>query len=275
MRAVPLLALLAVLLVPVPASAVDEYISYPGRIPYLHDFQTPIIEPGKTGDYGFYVTNRYGAPMGNISLSIEIFRFTTTERSVPAKDIAYPPTIVPSPEFQSRTQLRTVLSRPVLGTNETWAAGLRIETATATDEGVYLVRHALDFDYNGTHHRMPSRSHISDADWRAAGATGQNFTGKVNLTYLNISGVLPDSSFTVQSPRALWPLALLIVLAAVFAFMAFAVYVVEGPGGKRYPRLQKGLYRWTGKLQKYRGLAEEEVGKVRRKVNVSKLDDKR
>lgn len=181
MKTVPALTLLAVLLAAAPAAAVDEYISSPGRVPNFHDFRTPVIEQGKSGNYSFSITNRYEKTMQNLSLSVEIYGGGPERPYFPSERIGSP----------SGAQEW----RPELAPGGSWAVNFTIETSRTTPIGTYFVRHSLWFGYNGTNHNMVSRGYISPEEWRNATAGVTD-----NLTYLNISGILPDSGFSVKAP---------------------------------------------------------------------------
>jgi len=45
---------------------------------------------------------------------------------------------------------------------------------------------------------MKSRGYIDDEDWQFASHTGINYPGNINLTFLGIDGMTPDSTFKVQ-----------------------------------------------------------------------------
>ncbi|MEE3208275.1 MAG: hypothetical protein VX239_05020, partial [Candidatus Thermoplasmatota archaeon] len=72
-RPVVALLTLALLLVPPSEADLDPYVSHPGYIPDFHNFTTPQMAPGESGQFTLEVTNRYAEPLENVTISMNIY----------------------------------------------------------------------------------------------------------------------------------------------------------------------------------------------------------
>jgi len=239
------------LLTPTAAAETLEEIERPTRVPAFESFQSlgNGIEPGFSGVYGFTLRNRLNASIENVTLRIEIYRWATSEE---AKDIA---ALAEVPAFRSSGTLARAITLPSLAANGTHVVREEVVTSTQTPEGVYFTRHEVSFDYaNYTpdvftppevgHFVMRSRGYFTAAQFESI-----NYSDlEGSLEALNVSGIVPDSSFSVKRPVPLWPIGLLVAGAAVTGGLAMASYLAD-TNPEKYPRLKQGLLRGSGWLR--------------------------
>lgn len=216
MKAVPLL--ICILLI-MPSVMANE-ISSPAKIPFFSDYYTPEIKPGEEGGFKFTIENRYNNSMENVTLIVEIYRYVTIELSKGINEIAYAP-IIKESSGDNQTYERFW---QIISPNQTVFVNFTITTHPNTPQGTYLVRNRLEFEYNNTSYLMLSRGYFKDEDWEYAEATGSAYSGKLNLTHLNCSGIIPDSAFTVKEPIPSWPLYVLISVTIFFLVLAVIFY---------------------------------------------------
>jgi hypothetical protein len=238
-----------------------EHIEHPTKVPAFESFLSlgNGIEPGGSGTYGFTLRNRYNATMENVTLTAEIYRWATVESAKPIDQIALPPV------FAVDSRLDTSLSIVALAPNATRPVTLEVRTAPPTPEGVYFTRHAIEFDYpnftlpgNATprtqHFVMKSRGYFTAQEFESI-----NYTDlPASLARLNVSGILPDSSFSVRKAAAIWPLVFVAGATAGTGLLAFAMYLTDSYP-ERYPRVKRSLLRLFGKAWIARALVREEL----------------
>ncbi len=256
----------------------DPYISHPGNIPDFHNFTTPQLVPGSSGPFTLEVTNRYAEPLENVVVSMEIYmradidgsetidsvaadarprveegcwtRLPDGEREcaaaqVPQRATFSPGTLAPGESVHFTAGIHSTEERSWLRCT---LLGSRCETGTA--EGTYFVRFSFEFNHNGTERSMLSRGHWSMAEWEAATTdVPDGAPGNINLTALEVDGVIPDSSFGVKEPIPKWPLYVMIGLTVMFAGLAVVFYLEEEG---TYPGLNKWLQQQRGKLNQLR-----------------------
>jgi hypothetical protein len=237
-----------------------EDISAPNKVPDMSFFRTSpdTIEPGKDGKLNFTLTDRYNDPMKNITLTIEVYKWATIEEANNITNIHHPPTIKEG-QAQKYELVMGQLSAGV-GNN----IQMTLQTSTDTPEGTYFVRTMMVFSYKNVNYTMKSRGYFSNVQWEAA--TDQvnlnQSVGGINITYLGVSGILVDTSFSVKKPMPMWPLALLIGLTVLFAVAAVILYLVEEEKGNI--RLKKVFFPQAGKVQQRKMLLEQDLKKRRK-----------
>lgn len=205
------------------SSAIASEVSAPSKIPLLSNYHTPEIRPGATGEFKFTIENRYNDSMENVTVTVEIYRYLTVELSKGIKEIAHAPIIRESSGY-NQTYERFWQTISNISPNNIVFVNFTITTHHNTPQGTYLVRNRLEFEYNNTSYLMLSRGYFSDDDWEYAEATGSAYEGKLNLTHLNCSGIIPDSAFSVKEPIPSWPLYLLISITVFFLILAVIFY---------------------------------------------------
>ena len=237
----------------------DEYVSHPAYIPQLHEFETAQMEPGGSGKFSFEMVNRYweygGQDLENVTVTAEIYMRADSEGSedigqIPEKNrpYIYDSCIV----FEEKEECvnlnstqETSFEVDRLGPNETVRLSFSISTKREVYEGSYFVRFTVEFEHNETERKMLSRGFWTQEQWEHATTGAEGYPGNINLTSLNVSGIVPDSSFGVRSPTPQWPLYAMIVMTVVFASLSILFYLEEQ--GK-YPKLNKWLQQKRGKL---------------------------
>lgn len=238
-----------------------SHIQQPTKVPAFESFLSlgNGIEPGKGGIYGFTLRNRYNGTMGNISLTVEIYKWATTEEARDLQDVPFPP------RFAATGRPVYAVAVPALDPNETVDIRAGILTVASTPEGVYFTRHLIEFDYPnftlrgnatpvGGHFAMKSRGFFTEAEFRSI-----NYSDlEESLVALNVAGIVPDSSFSVKGPMPLWPLALVVGAAAVTGGLALASYIADA-NPERHPELKRRLLRLSGWARVYRELLLEAV----------------
>jgi hypothetical protein len=262
-------ALLLVLVVfATPARAADfASVDYVNKL--IQPVSTPQLEPGQSGDFQFQFNSTYpaGMPMLNVHLNVSIYEYETIDTSIRVdRNWSYPyPIIEPGggrefhwdPTAPVEPGTVTNLSFTVLTSSDPNL----MPSGSVFSQASYVLRMWLEFDGNVsgtiTHFRMASRGYFTDVAW--AQATNMTYTnpcnpptcrGNLNLTFLHVDGVLPDSSFGVKPPIPQWPFYLLIALAVVCAGLAFLFWVEENPG--TYPRVEAWWARQRGRMARLR-----------------------
>jgi hypothetical protein len=245
-----------------PAAQADflDTIEHPTRVPAFSFISLGNgIEPGASGVYGFNLTNRYNSSIDNVSLTVEIYRYATVEVEQAMAAVASPPTFAAGGAFLAR------MAFPTVPANGSVTVRLQVDAPRQAPEGVYFTRHLLEFDYSNVteppavtpqtgHFVMKSRGYFNASEFASI-----NYSDLHNsLAALNISGVIPDSSFSVKPPAPIWPLATLVVFTAVSGTMAFVYYLVDQHPG-RHRKLERAVLRLEGKLRIWRALLRSAV----------------
>ena len=260
--AIAVFFLLTATLIPLPAAtaAGPSDMSLPNRIPELRDFTTPTIEPGKEGTFNFTFKNRYDVTMADTRFTVEIYKWATIDKAKDIAGISNPPTIVEGYRQEAHYMWGNVDPGSEIGIR------FHIHTRGATPEGTYFVRTMVEFNASGTAYVMKSRGYFTNAQWESAtDRTNLNDTTSVagiNLTYLEVDGILVDSSFSVKKPIPMWPLYLLIGLTVLFAALAVVFYYVEEEKG--HPKFKGDFYLASGKMKEGKRLLKQELKKRRK-----------
>ena len=224
------------------ASLYHPYISRPGNIPNFDSYRTPTIEPGDRGTLRFNVTNRYELPMTNVTLEIGIYRWATIEDSKPVERVRNAPEIsgCSYPSWEKLDAHTIVIRMGTLTPNLNTTLEITIRTRDDTPEGTYFVRAMIRFDYdNMSGIEMRSRGYYTQSEWDAATRRSEENPAGLNLSALGVSGIVPDTSFSVRSPMPIWPLAILIALIVIFGGLALLFYLMDEQG--YFPELKKRI----------------------------------
>ncbi len=231
-----------------------SYVGSPAHIPNFDNFTTPALEPGHSGVFNFTIQNRYVAPMYGTVLDIEIYKWATTDGSMDITSINPHPYIVESKSLEYTVTLGTI--------NPGQYAPVRfhVYAPSGTPDGVYFVRFHLRFTYNGSVYKMWSPGYFTKEEWDKA---TENNT--LNLQYLSyvlgdkVDGIIPDSSFSVQSSM-LWILYVLTGASAVVGI--FAVYFLV-KDAKKVNKLDENIYRLKGKYKHLEREIKKKLKKTR------------
>ncbi|HLF07252.1 MAG TPA: hypothetical protein VI893_08795 [Thermoplasmata archaeon] len=245
----------------------------PGQIPFLSGFSTPALAPGESGTLNFSLRNRYAdATVRDFVVGVEVYKYATRDSSSPVDgSSADAPAICV--EARPRAQCTTadrVGGYPDLPPN-TFPVHLRFDVHSSPetlhgslfDPAAYFVRISLEFTHsksvagklNETRYKLISRGFVTDADWEKANdgpgldmeMISKNYSTP-GLGYLDVIGIIPETSFTVREPFPLWPLAILIGLAALTGILGVMLWMHESRGS--FPWLRAALDRGAGKMRK-------------------------
>jgi hypothetical protein len=244
-----------------------KYISHPGNIPEFHDFETPSIIPGNSGELKFKIKNRYtdnddntldqNYTMKSVTLRVNVYHYSTLEENKEIKKISNSPKIV-----SGSSALKTIIDRSTvdfywsqIGYNETVNVIIKFKTSSDTPEGRYFVRMHLNFSFQDSYFDMKSRGHFTDDDWESASmdiTDEEGYTkvgneihliyGRLDLDKLEVGldGIIPETSIRVLTPIPTWPLYFfLIPLAAFFLILAVVFYYMDEKG--KFPKTKKKL----------------------------------
>ena len=260
---------------------VDADINDAGSVnKIIGDIDAPIINPNSRGTFSFAVYNpEVNHTMENVRLNVSIYHYSTIEDSIEVSDMEYPPIIEVDGVSVGSDYSMAVFD---LAPNETHDISFDIIIGSSTPHGgrftqsTYFVRFWSDFEFDNNTYTMLSRGYISDDDWYMLSETETDGSG-LNRTYMTgmgFDGLLPDSSFTVYTPSPLpiWPYYLLIAITIFVGLLAVAFYIMDNPG--KYPRLEKRFQKDWGKFNQFRRLQKSRLGRTRRKVDVTKRDEK-
>lgn len=227
-------------------------VSDPGKAnKILSDFSTPIIKPSEKGELAMNLTNLYWGDFEDIVFEAEIYGFATLDYEKNISKVDNPPV------FDSSGDTKTSFSLEVLPSNDSMRNEYTIKAGKNTPKGVYFLRFTLRFTYELTGNRsvMKSKGHFSDPQWENATKRPKTsdepyYAGSINITYLGVEGILPDSSFTVKTPIPRWPQYALGGLSALFGILAVMLYMQEEYNS--FPWLEDILNEWSGKFKQFR-----------------------
>ena len=139
-----------ILSLPLAQSEIDNYISNPGNIPDFHNFQTPQLEPGQSGDFSLEILNRYNESLEEIIIIAEIYHRADIDESESLE-------VIPSSErpsiqnanwksnlleekniMESVDAKKAYFEMDEIQSNETISLEFEIKTNDDTKEGTYL-----------------------------------------------------------------------------------------------------------------------------------------
>jgi hypothetical protein len=263
MRLAPLAIALALLLALPPASAED--VRHVASVSRLLDFDGCTVAPGEACDFVVHVRNPYWANITAANLSLEFHAYATVEGSRPV-DASWP-SLYPALETPGVRAIDLPLgdlrgSRAVPGGEER-NASVRILTSwdmphgSALSQASYGLRVRLEFDHSDnvttTRYRFASWHHFTQEQRLAATAYGPGNPcpkpwcyGDVNISYLGVDGILPDTAIAVHEPFPEWPYYLLSGGTGFFLLLAVFFYAEENP--KLLPRTARFWAALRGRL---------------------------
>ncbi len=199
--------------------------------------KTPQLAPGQSGPIEMKIFNPFNQSMTNASLRLSIYDYATTNSHLPVAGIPYSeqPALGPS-------GTAAFLNLTTLSPHSAMYANFTVNTTQSTmhgdffDTGTYFVSTYLSFDLGGIALRMASKGFFSASEWsriliQSSGSTYLNYT-YLNGT-LGFQGIIPDTSFTVNSPSPLYLLWITGGLASAFGAASFLMYRAEK---RRRPR---------------------------------------
>ncbi len=176
----------------------EDYISNPSNIPLIEISKLPSpLNASDDSFLNFSIENRYEKDMSNITLTVEVFEYATKDENIPINELSHPPFL--GNELIYIHEIQNLAN----GTQE--YIQIPVTSAANTKKGVYFMRTQLAFTYENTSYTMKSKSHFSIEDWASATRAPLSdneeelyYSGKVSITYLDVDGIIPDSSFCVE-----------------------------------------------------------------------------
>ena len=222
---------LAVLLPGVDATPASPLPLAAGSL-LLSGLDSPPLFAGSSGQLQYRLGDPLGAPLTEVTLRLEFYAFN----AYPGNATAALPTV--SPEFSGGAtgSTTTTLRWPSVGITGL-NGSLPISVPAAAPAGTYAVRTELSFQENATTYHLASRGYFSNAQWAQA-TQGPNGSSTLNLTRLNVSGVLPETAVLVRpaAATALWGvLAISLVLAGAGGYYAFRAAAKSSSGARSPP----------------------------------------
>ncbi len=238
--------------------AENSYISDPGRVnSIITELDTPKIKPRESGDLYFKLSNPYEEVMEDVELNVSIYKFAYLGVEKNISEIEEPPVFTETSDVEYEMSLNSLESEEKIE--------LEIRSQEGTEEGVYLLRFWLEFVYQEEEFVMKSRGYFSSDEFEEARISDdetysdEDHTGGFDLDQLNVSGILPDSSFSVKSSLPRWPQYALGVISVLFAVLAVMFYFQEKYD--MFPRLEKTFDNWSSKLEEFRRNFKERFDK--------------
>lgn len=256
-------------------SSNTDFISEPGLIPELHDFDTPIMAMGEADTLSFSISNRYNQSklisnnLLDVRLTLAIYRYANLDDSMTVDgNFDFTPMIESGSSIDQfgnpvtgETTVTTVEPNtgislfqfrwPILRTAVTYDVEILINTFPETPEGIYFMKTELFFIHEGIDNKtflMKSIGHYDKKVWELAkNSAPEDFTGNINLTVLDVDGIIPETSFSVRVDIPFWPFYALAGGAITFAGLAVVFYYMEEHG--KFPNFKRVLDRKTRKIR--------------------------
>ncbi|MBS3781170.1 MAG: hypothetical protein KGY66_01315 [Candidatus Thermoplasmatota archaeon] len=182
--------------------------------------------------------NPYNSSMEDINFTVSIYWYSYLNVDKNISEVDEPP-VFDNGETYSASEIDE------LSSDESEELEYIIHTSEDTEEGVYSIRFKLDFSIEDEENiTMKSRGHFSSEEWEDA----KNPEGGINLTELNVSDILLESTFEVRNPVPRWPQYALGLITIVSGVLAVMFYFQEKYGS--FPKLEKAFEHGAGKLEK-------------------------
>lgn len=204
----------------------------------MGEIDTPQIEPGDDGTMALTLKNPYPDVMENITFTAEIYYYSylDVEKNISEVDQA------PVFEDDETSSVREISN---LTENETEEMEYMIETSENTEEGVYSLRFELEFWMDGEEGVMRSRGFFTSDEWYDAREAEEG----IDHEALNVSGLLPETTFEVNDPVPRWPQYALGIVSGAAGVLAVMFYMQEKYGA--FPELEETFDDWSGKLDEF------------------------
>jgi hypothetical protein len=195
---------------------------------FLADLTVPVTAPGTSSTLTWALHDPFHASIDQVELRLELYAFNAYPGN--ATSVIGGGTV---PELSNGSGAFGGAVTYALGsvaplTSE--AGSTQVVVPTGTPLGDYAVRTSLRFDLNGTVYYLASRGFFTASEWSYATNGSQAPTGlpALNVSRLNVSGVLPETAVTVLAPaQDLW----------IYGLLAAAI-IAAGVGG--YYGLRRG-----------------------------------
>jgi hypothetical protein len=195
----------------------------------------PASSPGGSSSLSITLLDPFLYAMTNLSLTFGWYSFNpypgTGAGSLPGD----------GPTFQGSASEGGVASAhdAYLPGGIAWAATVSVLVPADAPLGTYSVRDNLSFDMSGVEYVLASRGYFSNATWQRATILPDGGP-TLNLTVLNVSGVLPETALLVQQTSTV-TLGLDVILGAALVAVGAGAYVAfrrgsgSSSGARRAP----------------------------------------
>lgn len=214
----------------------------------IEEINTPSIEPGEDGIINLIIKNPdtedENSVMQNTTFEVEIYYYDYLDVEKNISELDEPP-VFDTGEVALKEEIGN------LSTKETHDLEYLIHTSEDTEEGVYSIRFRLEFSIDDERHIMKSKGHFSNEEWEDARVS--------DFTELNVSGILPESTFEVRTPIPRWPQYALGLITIVAGVLAVMFYMQEKYGS--FPKLEKTFDNWTSKFEEFRSTLKKRFKK--------------
>ncbi len=211
-------------------------------IPEIH---TPRIDPGSSGEVQITLNNPYNETIENVSLTIDVYGYEYLDKEKDISEVDEPPV------FEESEKTNITISENSIESGSAQTLQPEVRSKDGTEEGVYLLRFELEFDYLKNNVTMKSRGCFAEEEWEETKVEDdEEHPGGFNLTKLGVDGILSDSSFSVKSTLPRWPQYALGAVVGISGVLAVMFYMQEKYGS--FPRLEKTFDNWSSKFKKIR-----------------------
>jgi hypothetical protein len=184
---------------------------------FVTNLSAPVLSPGAAGTVSFQIADPLDTDLQSTQLVASLYAFNAypgnATQAVPQGSLTL------GSGAPSGGNVDLLLGTVVPGAPA--PVEIPVTSSTSAPSGTYALRITLDFNANGTAYHLASRGEFTDAQWAAA-TTGPNGTTTLNLTALDVSGVVPETAVLVRANP--YPVALDVVLAAALLLAAIGGY---------------------------------------------------
>lgn len=188
---------------------------------FLAGLAVPVSAPGTSSTLTWNLHDPLGASLDRVQLRFELYAFNAYPGNAtgPIGGGTVPGLSNGSGTFGGSA----TYALGSLAPKASDAGSTQVLVPTGTPLGAYAVRTSLRFQVNGTDYYLASRGFFSAGAWSYATNGSQAPAGRptLNVSRLNVSGVLPETAVTVLAPaQSLW----------IYGLLAAAI-VAAGVGG--------------------------------------------
>jgi hypothetical protein len=233
-RALPISWALVVILV-LPSTA--QATTYP-VLPltesnrFLSNLTVPVMAPGSSGNLAWTLHDPLRGTLAQVVVRFEVYAFNAYPGNATSRVGAGPAPELSSGNGSFGASASWAIGSMGAGTFQSGSTSILVPSGTAF--GDYAVRCSLLFTVNGTAYYLASRGYFSASAWSYATNGSQAPTGlpTLNVSRLNVSGVVPETAVTVLATSGtLWIYGLLggaIVAAGIGGYYGAR----RGPGSR-------------------------------------------
>lgn len=205
-------------------------------------FSSSTLDAGQSGTLTVTLSNPLTSTISALGLSLDIYSWQGASGG--GGNLSGSDTWAPSLSYGGGSASSSVyISVSALLTSTSVEESVGIAVPGGCPEGSYFIRDAANVTMaNGTRYTLLSRGYFSSQLWQRA-TSGPDNRSTLNLTLLNVSGVLPETSIPVGSSSLVpWIWAILgasAVLAAVAAYLWSRAQRAKGVTSGASPRFRR------------------------------------